>query len=128
TCGNGARVRKISSGGMTTLIAGNGTSASTVDDGGLQLANQVAIQNPIGIAVDRDENVYIGEFDSHRIKKVWFDGGALTPFAGTGVSGSSGEDAAATAGQLGNPRGLALDDGGVVVSSWNNFKLRRIDL
>lgn len=127
-CG-GTRVRRISPAGMSSLVAGNGTNASTADDGGVQLPAASAIQNPVSIAVDALENVYIGEHDAHRIKRVAADGGSLTNFAGTGGSGNGGENVAATAGQLSSPRALAWDaDGGLVVSSFSGFRLRRIDL
>lgn len=126
-CG-GTRVRRVSPAGLTTLVAGTGTNTSTPDDGGV-VAASAAINNPVSIAVDRLENVYIGEHDAHRIKRVTADGGLLQNFAGTGSSGSSGEGVAATAGQLSSPRALLFDaDGGMVVSSFSGFRLRRIDL
>ncbi len=127
SCSGPCRVRRISPGGMTTLVAGNGSNASTADDGGV-VAATASLNNPIAIALDPAENVYVAEFDAHRIKRVNADGGLLVNFAGTGSSGSAGEGVAATAGQIGNPRSLVFDlDGGLVISSWGQFRLRRVD-
>jgi len=127
SCSGPCRVRRISPGGMTTLIAGNGTNATTADDGGV-LAAGSSLNNPISIEVDAEENVYIAEYDAHRVKRVNADGGRLVNFAGTGSSGAAGENVAANAGGIGNPRNILLDsDGGLVISSFANYRLRRVD-
>lgn len=127
SCG-GTRVRRVSPAGTSTLVAGTGQNASTVDDGGV-VAASAPVNNPVSLAVDAVENVYIGEHDAHRIKRVNADGGLLVNFAGTGTSGNTGEGVAATAGQLSSPRAMLFDgDGGMVIASFSGFRLRRVDL
>jgi sugar lactone lactonase YvrE len=127
-CASNARVRRISPAQMTSNVAGNGSNADTPDDGGVMAATS-AIEFPLSIAVDPQENVYIAEYDVHRVKKVSVDGGYLSLFAGTGSAGNAGENVAATQGQLFNPRALAFDrDGGLVISSYAGNSLRRVNL
>ncbi|MBL8955313.1 MAG: hypothetical protein JNK82_31355, partial [Myxococcaceae bacterium] len=126
-CTGSSRVRRISPAGMTSLVVGNGSNSSTADDGGV-LAATASVNNPISIAIDGHENVYIAEFDSSRIKRVNADGGLLVNFAGTGSNGTAGENVPATAGQIGQPRSIMLDpDGGLVISSFGQYRLRRVD-
>ena len=65
---NNQRIRRVSAAtGIITTIAGNGTKGST-GDGGLATAAQ--IMNPEGLAFDGVSSLYIGEFQSYRIRKV----------------------------------------------------------
>src|SRR5690606_6914619 len=48
--------------------------------------------------------------------------------AGTGVRGSSGDDGQATAAELNNPEGLAVDSSGnIYFADYNNHRVRKID-
>ncbi len=58
--------------------------------------------------------MYIGDGYNHRIRKVTIASGIITPFAGTGVQGYSGDGGAATAAMIQQPEGVALDSAGNV--------------
>lgn len=62
------RVRKVSTSGIITTIAGNGTSG-TAGDGGLATAAQLL--SPTSVAVDAAGNVFIGDWN--RLRKVQFN-------------------------------------------------------
>ena len=62
------------------------------------------------IPVSNIGNVYIPDTDNHRIRKV--STGIITTIAGTGSTGYSGDNGAATSATLYYPRGVALDASG----------------
>ncbi|GHC84167.1 NHL repeat-containing protein [Streptomyces flavofungini] len=61
------RVRRVSSDGTITTVAGNGT-AGYVDDGGP--AATTRIYQPQGVALDRAGNLYIADYSNHRVRGV----------------------------------------------------------
>ena len=65
------RVRKVDAAGIITTVAGNGTSGYSGDGGP---ATQASLGGPINVEVDPDGNLYIPQFDDHRIRKVSRDG------------------------------------------------------
>ena len=61
------RVRKINGYGIITTIVGTGTAGYSGDGG---LADTAEINSPTGIYVDPSGNIYIADFDNHRIRYV----------------------------------------------------------
>ena len=59
-------------------------------------------------------NVYISDYDNHRIRKVTISTGVITTIAGTGLSGNSGDGGLATSALLTKPTGINLDNSGNV--------------
>ncbi len=72
------RVRKISSAGIITTVAGNGI-AGTSGDGGL--AVNAELLDPVGVAVDGSGNVYISDASEYAVRKVTADGIITTAFS-----------------------------------------------
>src|ERR1041385_548764 len=108
------RVRKVDTNGIITTIAGNGATTSYnngAGDGGLAIS--APLFYPYQLAADAAGNVYIGEWNTARIRKVSPDG-IITTFAGTGVGGFSGDGGSAIEAQIGEPWGLAIDPSGVI--------------
>jgi sugar lactone lactonase YvrE len=109
------RVRKVSNGVITT-VAGGGTTF--LDNGP---ATSTLLVGPTHVAVDSAGNLYISETgyiaDSRytgavkgsRVTKV--SNGVITPVAGNGTPGFSGDNGPATSAQL-NPFGVAVDSAG----------------
>jgi len=62
------RIRKVSSTGIISTVAGNG-KCGVSGDGGTATNAQIY---PYGITVDNDGNLYIAEFKNNRIRKVTF--------------------------------------------------------
>ena len=91
--------------GTLTLLAGNGTSGFSGDNGP---ATSAQLSFPTGVAVDSAGNVYIT--DGSRIREV--SNGVITTVAGNGTAGFSGDNGPATSAQLNNPFGLAVDSAG----------------
>ena len=47
------------------------------------------INSPSSVAVDASGNLYIADRGNHRIRKVTAATGVISPFAGTGVAGTT---------------------------------------
>jgi NHL repeat len=116
------RVRKVSSGGTITTIAGTGVQGSSGDGGP---ATSALLRFPYGLAVDGQGNVYIADSGNNRVRKV-SRGGTITTFAGTGANNFSGDGGPATTAQLQIPRDVALDGQGNVYIADGNYRLRKV--
>lgn len=96
------RIRKVSSGGIITTVAGNGTFGFSGDGGP---ATSARIGVPLGVAVDREGNVYIAatddffvDNDTGHIRKV-SPAGIITTVGGS-VYGGPGFVTVDSAGNL----------------------------
>jgi sugar lactone lactonase YvrE len=120
--GNG-RVRKVSTDGIISTIAGGGVSRAGAA-GGDPLASKISPRN---LAVAADGTLYLSDFSGHRIYQIGGDG-RISVLVGTGVAGgANAEDALANA-TLNGPAGLALDGNGILhfADSGNNV-VRKIE-
>jgi DNA-binding beta-propeller fold protein YncE len=124
------RVRRIAHGTLTT-VAGSGVAGHVnqglplPDDGGPALDAQM--NDPIGVAIDRDGNVLITDALYHRIRRVTPDG-TITTIAGNGYPDFAGDGGPATEASLQYPTGVALDhDGNVFIADAANHRIRRVD-
>src|SRR4051812_17324452 len=86
-----------------TTVAGNGGQGSAGDGGAATSAN---LNYPTGVSVDASGNLFISDKDNSRVRKV-NSSGIISTYAGTGVSGFSGDGGAATAAMIYRPYGNA---------------------
>jgi uncharacterized protein (TIGR03437 family) len=108
--------------GVLTLVAGNGTTGFSGDNGP---ATSAQLNSPAGVAVDSAGNVYIADSGNNRIRKV--SGGVIATVAGNGTPGFSGDTGPATSAQLNGPAGLAVDSAGdLYIADHNNFRIRMV--
>ncbi len=118
------RIRKVSTSGIISTVAGNGT-AGFGGDGGQATAGMLS--HPAGVAVDNIGNIYIADNDNDRIRKV-NTSGIITTIAGTGTAGFSGDGGAATSAQLSNPSSISVDASRTLFfTDQNNQRLRKIN-
>jgi hypothetical protein len=104
-------------------VAGNGQTNYS-GDGGPALS--AALQDPYGIALDGNGNIFIADFGNHRVRKV--DGnGVITTVAGNGTIAWGGDRGQATNAAVGSPVGLALWGGNLFISDEQNDVVRKID-
>lgn len=111
------RVRKVDTSGIITTVAGGGTSG--LGDGGA--ATSAQLYTPEAIAVSSSGILYIADANNHRIRKV-DTSGIISTVVGTGTAGFSGDGSIATAAELHDPQGVALDPSGnlFIADSWNH--------
>jgi uncharacterized protein (TIGR03437 family) len=121
------RVRRISTDGVITTIAGNGQKGSGGDGGP---ASAAQLMSPRNLVFDSVGNLYISEFEGHRVRRVGRDG-IIGTIAGTGLAGLNLDPKSPSMpgalAQLAFPAGLAVDsfDNVYVADSGNNL-IRRI--
>ena len=107
--GGGGRVRRVTTAGIISTVAGTKGSNGSTGDGGP--ATAATIVNQTDVAVDGMGNAFITDPQSFRISKV-DHAGIITTFAGDGTRGVWGDGGPATSAQLDNQGNLALDGAG----------------
>lgn len=121
--GNDA-IRKITSAGALSTIAGTGSYGSATYNG--QSATSVALATPEDTAVDSSGNVYIAAHDTNQILKV-STSGTITAAVGTGSQGYSANGTTATSAKLNAPMGVAVDSSGnVYIADTGNYVVREV--
>jgi len=99
------RVRQITPAGVISTIAGIGTIGYSGDGGP---ANQAQLFFPEDITLDSLGNLYVADDDNYVVRKI-NTAGIISTVAGNHTSGYSGDGGLATAAQLANVKGLAVD-------------------
>ncbi len=113
-------VRKITSAGVVTTLAGNLGIAGSNDG-----TSSATFRGPQGLDVDSAGNVYVCDEGNQTIRKIT-SAGAVTTLAGTvGITGAV--DGTGTAAKFNVPSGLAVDSSGnVYVADNTNNTIRKI--
>ena len=77
--------------------------------------------------MDKRGNVYIARRDNNIISRI-DQKGNMTPYAGNGSSGFSGDGGKAIQAKLNVPAGLAFDkNGNLFIADRNNHRIRKVD-
>jgi sugar lactone lactonase YvrE len=117
------RVRRVTTGGTITTVAGNGTSGYTGD--GAEAAS-ASLNVPVALAFDAAGNLYIADAFNSAIRKVTSDGKIWT-VAGRGIPGFSGDGGAATSASLSQPGGIAFDAmDNLYIADSSNHRIRKV--
>ena len=106
------RIRKIDTSGIITTIAGIGTGGY---NGHNMVATAVELNQPQGVAVDDDGNIYIADTNNNRLREIDASTSILTDI----ISNGSG---------LNRPTKVTVDNSGnVYVTSRANSRILKID-
>ncbi len=120
------RVRRVTPGGITTTVAGNGAPGYSGDGGP---AAGASLNYPAGVAVDGLGTLYIADSLNFRLRRVDPFTGIITTIAGTGTANYTGDGGPAINATMRAPNSVAVDGlGNVLFSDSNNQVIRRIDL
>jgi len=121
---------------LIETVAGNGNAGYSGD--GVS-ATSTDLNNPFGVALDKNGNIYIADTGNNRIRVVnvgtspltlagvVIQPGTIGTVAGNGNSGFSGDGGAATSATL-TPYGVAVDTNGTIyISDTANYRVRAVN-
>jgi hypothetical protein len=132
------RIRKVSTSGIITTVAGSGSSSGTFSfggnfsgDGGPATSATLAV--PLGVAVDAAGNLFIADSQNNRIRNVSASGIIMTVTGsgtlGYGLGSLSGDGGPATSATLDTPQGVAVDtSGNLFIGDFFNNRVREVQL
>lgn len=112
-------IRKVTLAGVVTTVAGNPTAGYADGTG-----TAAAFNNPRGIAADSAGNLYVGDYNNYRIRKIT-PSGVVTSYAGDGTGGwVAGTETTKTSSEFSQ---LAVDAEGNVYYADNYNSIRKVD-
>ncbi|MBW3544152.1 MAG: IPT/TIG domain-containing protein [Bacteroidetes bacterium] len=113
------RIRKITPDGQVSTLAGSGTEGFA--DG---LGEAAQFNNPAGLTIDGDGNLYLADTDNERVRKVTPDGEVST-VAGSGIAGFA--DGPAEEAQFNETWDVwVANDGVLYIADYKNHRIRMI--
>jgi sugar lactone lactonase YvrE len=119
------RIRKISTSGIITTVAGKGGFNAFSGDGGQ--ATDAEFNDPNGVALDATGNIYVVDRENNRIRKIGTDG-IINTIVGTGTAAYNGDGQVGTTTSINKPTGIAIDNSGnVIFSDYNNQRIRKLE-
>jgi len=115
-------LRKVSTAGILTTVAGNGLAGPAGDNGPATTAALVVIR----VAIDKAGNIYTSGYLDNDIRKIDVSG-IIHTVAGTGIAGFSGDGSSATMSQISDSYGITLDScGNLYFADKNNNRIRKV--
>ena len=124
---SGGRVLRVDTSGQLTRLAGTGDKGDS-GDGGPGLS---AVFNGMhSLVVAPDGTLLLADTWNNRVRKLDPATGRVTPFAGTGEKGSSGDGGPAAAARFGGIYCVALDPAGklLYLADLDQRRIRKVDL
>ncbi|MDW3193847.1 MAG: cadherin domain-containing protein [Cytophagales bacterium] len=117
---NNHTIRKITSDGVVSTLAGSAENSGDVDGTG----SVARFSSPRAITIGSDNSLYVADKSNHKIRRVTLDG-EVTTWAGSGTEGS--KDGSATEARLSSPANVyALNNDELLVADKRNGRLRKI--
>ncbi|MBE2288998.1 MAG: T9SS type A sorting domain-containing protein [Chitinophagaceae bacterium] len=108
---------------IITTIAGNGTAGYSGDGG---LAVNAKLNQPTGLFVDKQNNIYVAEYGNGTVRKIDGSTGIITTVAGTGVTGFSGDGGPATNAKLFCSDVFVDSFGNLIIADYENNRIRKV--
>ena len=110
---------------QVATLAGTGVSGATGDGGP---AAEAQVGNPYGLVIGPDGALYVCEIDTHRIRRIDLDTGAISTVVGTGELGYAGDGGPATEALVNEPYELRFDAGdNLFFVDMKGAVIRRVD-
>jgi sugar lactone lactonase YvrE len=119
-------IRKVTSSGVVTTLAGGGSSTGTTAGSTDGTGNSALFNFPVDVAVDGSGNLYVADTNNDTIRKIVTSTGVVTTIAGT--AGSSGStDGVGTSARFNAPSGVRVDSAGnIYIADTNNQTIRKL--
>ena len=115
--------------GTITTVAGNGERGLAGNLGKAGPATAACLENPYGVAVDAEGDLFIADSGNSVVREVNLSTGTMTTVAGNGNQGSTGDNGLATAAELCDPMGVAVDSAGhLFIADSGNNRIREVNL
>ena len=116
------RVRRVTPDGRIDTVLGGGEHGDSGDGPALS----TKLNFPHGVAVDRQDNIYVADTGNDRIRKLSQDG-IVRNIAGTGKQEFVGDGGPAVKAGLGAPDSVAIDaQGNIYIADRANWRVRKI--
>jgi sugar lactone lactonase YvrE len=120
-------VRRLAVDGTITTVVGDGIEGDRGDGGP---ASAARLRQPLGVALDAQERLYVADRGNFRIRRVSAEG-IIETIAGAGVEGDAGDGGPAIAAEFGYLSRIAIDEadeGALLVADQSNARVRRVSL
>jgi len=119
------RIRKVTSQGIITTVAGDGSHFFSGDYGP---AERASLAFPTDVTIDEKGSLYISDRNNNRIRKV-DSMGIITTFMGTGEREYNGDNEIAPETSLSLPFSIAIDsERNLLVVDRSHFMVRKVNL
>jgi hypothetical protein len=116
------RIREVNIAGVITTFAGTGAQGFSGDDA---LATNAELYSPSAVAIDPADNLYIGDTQNNRVRKVSSLTGDINTIAGNGIGKFTGDNGPATKAGIYGPYGLYLDGlGNLFIADYFDHRIR----
>ncbi len=113
------KIRKVTSSGVVTTLAGSGSQGSANGTG-----TAASFNFPQGLATD-GANLYVADTFNHVIRKIVISSRVVTTLAGTTASSGTATGAVGV-GRLNNPLGVAVSGTDLYVADTSNHAIRKV--
>jgi PKD repeat protein len=113
-------IRKITSDGTVTTLAGKGGSFGSTDGAG----TAARFNAPLGIAADSAGNVYVADTGNSTLRKITAAGVVTTVAGSAGMGGST--DGTGTAARFMSPYGVTVDSVGTIYVVESTAAVRKV--
>ncbi len=119
------RIRRVDpQTGIISTIAGTGRAKFSGDHGP---AVQAALNEPVALALDGHQALYIADQSNNRVRKLDLTSGEMTTVAGEGEAGYNGDGAPGPETALAGPSGLAVDqEGNLYIADTFSNRIRKL--
>lgn len=123
-------IRKINTAGIISTMAGRDSAGTGIagfsGDGGQ--ATDAELYIPYGVACDAAGNLFIGDMQNARVRKVVISTGIISTVAGNGQYGYGGDGGLAVAAKITNVYDLKFDAAGnMYLADYENNRVRKVN-
>lgn len=118
-------IRRASTSGIITTIAGNGFKATSPSGGA---ASSAILAAPTKVTIDNSGNVLIADWNNQLVERVNLGNGTISVIAGIGRAAYTADNVPASTAGLNFPQGITTDHAGnIYISDTFNERIRKID-